>query len=58
MFPNYTIIMAASIFNYSIIVDKPNTIIYWNFKTLEYDLGFGLYKLNKGKYNFIFKNIN
>ena len=48
MFPNYTIIMAASMFNYSIIVDKPNTIIYWNFKTLEYDLGFGLYKLNKG----------
>lgn len=38
MFPSFTIINAASLFNYSIFVEKPNSLIYWNFKTLDYDL--------------------
>jgi hypothetical protein len=49
MFPSFTVIFAASLFNYSIIVEKPNSLIYWNFKTLDYDLSFGLYKLNFSK---------
>lgn len=48
MFPCYTVISAASLFNFSVLVEKPNSIIYWNFKTLDYDLQFGLYKLTKG----------
>lgn len=48
MFPNYTILNAASIFVYSICIEKPNSIVYWNFKTLDYDVGFGLFKLSQG----------
>ena len=38
MFPCFTIISAASLFNFSVFVEKPNSIIFWNFKTLDYDL--------------------
>ncbi|CAD8103970.1 unnamed protein product [Paramecium sonneborni] len=44
-FPCYVIIQAASIYSYSFMVDKPNSLIFWSFRTLDYDVSFGLFKL-------------
>ncbi|CAD8120656.1 unnamed protein product [Paramecium sonneborni] len=44
-FPCYAIVQAASIYCYSFMVDKPNSLIFWSFRTLDYDVSFGLFKL-------------
>ena len=46
MFPFYKIVEAGSFFTYNVIISKPNTIIYWNFKTIEYDIAFGIYRID------------
>ncbi|KAM3135494.1 hypothetical protein pb186bvf_012350 [Paramecium bursaria] len=44
-FPCFTVIQAASIYVYSINVKKPFSLVYWSFRTLDYDIQFGLFKL-------------
>lgn len=46
MYPFYKKIDAGAFFHYNILVQKPNTIIYWNFKTIDYDIQFGFYKID------------
>ncbi|KAL4471309.1 hypothetical protein ABPG73_018222 [Tetrahymena malaccensis] len=44
-YPVYRKIDAGSFYYYNILVTKQDTIIYWSFKTLNYDIKFGLFKM-------------
>ena len=45
-YPLKTLISSGCIFCFNIYIEHPNSLLYWIFKTENYDINFGVYKSN------------